>query len=102
MILNVTFEQISADIAVVLEEPSVELEIQLDSNDDFNVNFGETTEIMPDDVPVYEGPHEVNPTFQDQILDTSGLLLENDITIEPIPLARVSNNSGGMTVIIGG
>lgn len=102
MILNVTFEQISADIAVTLEESSVEFPIQFDSDDNFEVDFGETTEIMPDDVPVYDGPHEVNPTFADQVLDTSGLLLEEDIKIESIPLARVSNNSGGTTVIIGG
>lgn len=102
MILNVTFEQISADLQIDLDESSVEFPIQFDSDDNFEVDFGETTEIRPDDVPVYDGPHEINPTFTDQVLDTSGLLLEEDIKIESIPLVRVSNNSGGMTVIIGG
>lgn len=102
MILNVTFEQITADMQIDFDETSVELPIRFDSDDDFEIEFGETTEIMPDDVPVYDGDHEITPTFTDQFLDTSGLLVEEDIRIEPIPVARVSNNSGGMTVIIGG
>lgn len=91
MILNVTFEQITADIPV-----------QFDEVDDFSVNFGELTEIPPEDLPTYEGTHSIVPSFADQLLDTSGLLVEEDIKIEAIPLARVSNTSGGMTVIIGG
>lgn len=102
MILNVTFEQITADIDIQLDEESMELTVEFDSDDTFDTQFGEVVEVMPDDVPSYEGDHEITPTFQEQLLDTSGLLLEEDIRIEPIPLSRVSNNSGGTTVIIGG
>ena len=102
MILNVAFEQITADIDVQLDEESMELTVGFDSDDTFETEFGEVVEVMPDDVPAYEGDHEVTPTFETQILDTSGLMLEEDIRIESIPLARVSNTSGGTTVIIGG
>ena len=102
MILNVTFEQITADIDIQLDEESVELAIEFDSDDTLNAEFSEIVEVVPDDVPAYEGDHEITPTFQEQFLDTSGLLVEEDIKIEAIPLVRVSNNSGGMTVIIGG
>ena len=91
MILNVTFEQIAADI-----------QVQFDAEDDFLVGFGEVSEIPPEELPTYEGVHQIIPSFNDQLLDTSGLLVEEDIKIEAIPLVRVSNNSGGMTVIIGG
>lgn len=91
MILNVTFEQITAD-----------MQVNFDEVDDFSVSFGELTEIPPEDLPTYEGTHSIVPSFADQLLDTSGLLVEEDIKIEAIPLVRVSNNSGGMTVIIGG
>lgn len=80
MILNVTFEEVH----------------------EFVADFGEVNMIVDSSVPRYEGPHEVNPTFSDQVLDTSGLLLVEDIRIESISLTRVTNNSGGMTVIIGG
>ena len=91
MILNVTFEQIAAD-----------LQVQFDAEDDFGVGFGEVSEIPPEDLPTYEGVHQIIPSFNDQLLDTSGLLVEEDIKIEAIPIVRVSNNSGGKTVIIGG
>lgn len=91
MILNVTFAQIAADISV-----------QFSEEDAFSVGFGELSELPPGDVPIYEGSHQVVPSFFDQLLDTSGLLLEEDIRVEPIPLARVTNTSGGTTVIIGG
>lgn len=91
MILDVTFEQIED-----------ELDVQFDAEDDFEVDFGELSEIPPEDLPTYEGNHSIVPSFADQLLDTSGLLVEEDIKIEAIPLVRVSNNSGGMTVIIGG
>lgn len=102
MIIEVTFEQIEADMQIDFDETAVEIPIQFDSDDDFEVGFGEVTEVIPDDIPAYEGNYEVNPTFADQILDTSGLLMEEDVTIKPIPIYEVSNNAGGTTVIIGG
>lgn len=91
MILGKTTAQVTA-----------ELQVQFDEEDVFDVSFGELIEIPPEELPTYEGTHSIVPSFADQLLDTSGLLVEEDIKIEAIPLVRVSNNSGGMTVIIGG
>lgn len=91
MILNVVFEQVTADIQVSFETDKA-----------FRADFGEQYEMLPEDIPMYEGDHEVIPSFADQMLDVSGLLMREDIKIEQIPVSRVSNNAGGMTVIIGG
>lgn len=92
MILNVVFEQISTDLQVEFDE----------EEDSIDVDFGDRYELLPEDIPSYEGDHEVIPSFADQMLDVSGLLMREDIKIEQIPVSRVSNNAGGMTVIIGG
>ena len=66
------------------------------SNSTFNANFsyigGEK----------YEGDYEVVPKIQEQKLPTKNKLLTNDVTIKPIQVVKVSNTSGGNTVIIGG
>lgn len=50
----------------------------------------------------YEGIYEVVPKIQEQKLLTKNKLLTDDVTIKPIPVVKVSNTSGGNTVIIGG
>lgn len=52
--------------------------------------------------PEYTGPYEVTPNLNAQTLETAGQLMREDVTIKPIPIYEVSNNSGGTTVIIGG
>jgi hypothetical protein len=49
----------------------------------------------------YDGAYEVTPKFVAQTLPTAEKLMTKDLTIEEIPYAEVSNNSGGKTVIIG-
>mgnify|MGYP003290118278 CR=1 FL=1 len=46
----------------------------------FNVDFGT---VAPQNE--YDGPYEVTPTDQEQILSTSDKVLAADIVIEPIP-----------------
>lgn len=50
----------------------------------------------------YEGDYLVTPKFVDQTLQTSQRILKEDVRIEKISVTRVSNSSGGNTVIIGG
>ncbi|MBR6390028.1 MAG: hypothetical protein IKS16_01685 [Lachnospiraceae bacterium] len=50
----------------------------------------------------YEGPYEVEPDWSQQILETEGLYMRDDVTVEAIEVARTSNPSGGITVYIGG
>lgn len=103
MILNITFEQITADIEVDFGEEAEGFDIALDEqNDKLDVDFGEVTEVPPEDIAVYDGEYEVNPTFEDQILQTSGTFMQEDVVVEQILVREVSNNAGGITVIIGG
>lgn len=49
----------------------------------------------------YEGDYEITPTFETQVLDTAHKVLEDDISVSPIPVERFINQWGGETVIIG-
>lgn len=50
----------------------------------------------------YIGSYEVIPKIADQLLPTKEKYLQDDIKIKSIPYYEVSNNNGGITVIIGG
>ena len=49
----------------------------------------------------YEGDYIVTPKVDQQKLDTKGAIMREDVIIEEIPYAEVSNNSGGKTASIG-
>lgn len=50
----------------------------------------------------YDGIYEIVPKIQEQKLLTKNKLLTEDMVIKSIPIIKVSNTSGGNTVIIGG
>lgn len=54
------------------------------------------------DAEKYEGAYAVTPTFEQQTLHTKDKLLTDDVIIDEISVVKVSNTSGGNTVIIGG
>lgn len=74
--------------------------------------FIETTpeigvEIQSELVPVgdyehYGGEYSVTPKFENQTLKTKNKVMDFDVNIKTIPVEKVSNSSGGNTVIIGG
>lgn len=51
--------------------------------------------------PRYEGPYTVTSSLRQQILETSGLAMKDDVTVKEIPVVYTSNLSGGKTVVIG-
>lgn len=51
---------------------------------------------------LYNGPYTVDPHFAAQVLSTKEKVLREDITVNPIDVARVSNPAGGNTIYIGG
>lgn len=102
MIRDIVFEYLSVDVFVDESEIETDFPVVFDEGDVLDPDFGEVYTVVSDKVPRYDGDHEITPSFADQLLDTSGLMLEEDIRIEPIPIARVTNTSGGTTVIIGG
>ena len=59
-------------------------------------------EIVPVGGDPYTGDYVVDPSFVKSTLPTKDKLLFEDVTINPIEVARVSNSSGGKTVFIGG
>ena len=50
----------------------------------------------------YRGAYVVEPDWHEQVLQTKNLLMADDVTVESIYVARVSNAAGGKTVYIGG
>ena len=50
----------------------------------------------------YDGPYTVTPNFETQELATKDRLLKDNVTVDPIAIARVENPSGGKTIFIGG
>ena len=53
------------------------------------------------DYEFFDGPYEVKPTFENQTLKTKNMAMKDDVEIKPISVTKVSNQSGGNTVIIG-
>ena len=51
--------------------------------------------------PEYEGPYEVYPHTAQQVLDTGGKTMSDDITVHSIRIIRADNPAGGRTVSIG-
>ena len=52
-------------------------------------------------VPAYKGSYEVTPRTSTSItLETSGKRLENDVTVNAVPLYEVSNPQGGVSIYI--
>ena len=102
MILQVEFQLDPALLEVEFSDGDLTLDVAFDGGEDFPVDFGEVQTIVSEDVPVYDGAYGVTPSLEEQTLETAGLMMEENITIEEIPIYVVSNNSGGNTVIIGG
>ena len=50
----------------------------------------------------YDGPYTVTPDFETQELATKDRLLKDNVTVDPIAVARVENPAGGQTIFIGG
>ena len=77
----------------------IEGELNLSHTIDGDLNLSHIIEGVIDKVifvdtqrQIYPGPYEVTPTQYTQTLATSGLMMEQDVTINPIP-----NNYGLIT-----
>lgn len=77
-----------------------ELEFDLDDIS-FKPEFGVTVNTQGDAVP-YTGDYIVDPDFATQTLETKEKYMLDDVTVNPIEVARVSNPAGGRTIYIGG
>lgn len=49
---------------------------------------------------IYDGSYEVTPTVKGLTMETKDKYMLNDVDIQPIPIFKVGNNSGGKTIYI--
>lgn len=83
-----------------LDDMSFDPEFDLDGmsfDPEFDVNVNTQGDVVP-----YTGDYIVDPDFATQILGTKEKYMLDDVTVNPIEVARVSNPAGGRTIYIGG
>lgn len=51
---------------------------------------------------IYTGTYQITPNYEQQELETAGMLMQRNIVADPIPIASTGNDAGGNTIIIGG
>lgn len=83
-----------------LDDMSFDPEFYLDDMS-FEPEFDVAVNTQGDVVP-YTGDYIVDPDFATQILGTKEKYMLDDVTVNPIEVARVSNPAGGRTIYIGG
>jgi hypothetical protein len=79
--------------------PDIDMSLTLDTSVriefDVGVEMG-TGGRLPD----YEGSYTVKPKLVEQVLPTNGRSMNDDVTVEEVPVARVENLGHGTTVVI--
>lgn len=64
---------------------------------------GEIAAAQGDAVPIYDGNYTAEPKlFENVTLRTKDQKMTSDVTVSKIPIYEVSNEAGGLTLIIGG
>ena len=84
--------------------PSQEIAIDIDltSGSSIEMDMSQTVSVMGElSYPMYEGPYDATPTVDGLTLATKRRSMSKDVSVEPIPIGSVSNDSGGRTVTIG-
>lgn len=91
------------------QEPVIELEAEENESVDIEIAEEADSEIelsMEEEgvgeYPVYKGAYEVTPSLETQTLETAYKVMTGNVEVESIPMEKVSNTAGGMTLIIGG
>lgn len=90
MRLRVDFVQGSSALSVRFKDASA-----------FRCNFGQITDVS-EKREHYDGAYDVVPGREETVLETKDCIMDDDVTVHPIPFYQVSNLSGGKTVYIGG
>ena len=85
--LDITIETLVQELELELESAGGELELELESPG-----------YIP---PMYEGPYMVTPDFTSQVLETAEKMMSDDVIVDEIPVAEVTNPAGGLTLTVG-
>lgn len=79
-----------------------EYELIVDDGDAYDVDLDTVIKVVTVTGDMYEGPYEVTPTLETQMLATRNKTMSDDVTVFEIPYAEVGNTAGGTTATIGG
>lgn len=91
-------EPILLDVDLTVEE----YDLEIDDGASFDVELDTVIKVVTITGDMYEGPYEVTPTLETQMLATRNKTMSDDVTVFEIPYAEVGNTAGGMTATIGG
>lgn len=94
----ITFRLAKCGAGLSLRQPQA-IDVSLRMPQAVNIQF---EFVVRDGGDPYDGPYAVTPRFAAQVLPTDGKTLRDDVTVDPINVARVSNPAGGNTIYIGG
>ena len=74
--------------------------VEFGTDDDLTAEMGQTTILF--DAPQNKGETTVTPrTYEETRLKTKDKLMPDDVTVRKIPRYEVSNDCGGVTLIMG-
>lgn len=91
-------EPILLDVDLTVEE----YDLDFDDGASYDVELDTIIRVVTITGDMYEGPYEVTPTLETQMLATRNKTMRDDVTVFEIPYAEVGNIAGGMTATIGG
>lgn len=96
--IETALEPIYLDVELSVEE----YELDVDMEEALEVDLETNIIVQKTSGDIYEGPYDAIPSFDSQELLTKNKFLNDNVTVEPIPVSRTLNLSGGTTVYIGG
>lgn len=76
-----------------------DLDVDVQISEPYVINL-EIQEGSGGTLPYYDGDYNVVPKVTNQVLETKNKSMRDDVTIEEIPYAEVSNPQGGVTATI--
>lgn len=98
---GISDEQISKAIEIYLKSNPINGLPDVTEEDDDKILrvIGGKWEVVS--LPVYSGDYAVTPTVDGLSLETAQKMMQDDVTVNPIPYYDVDNVSGGSTIYIG-
>lgn len=94
-------DTITIPIVVKMRVSQSKQDYKLRMSGDVRVGLYVATAIEAVEGEHYLGPYDAIPQADDAvILETSGLVMEDDVTVHRIPYAETSNQAGGLTAVI--
>ena len=89
------------DLTVTFSEASRLIDTEFSEGQVVNTSviFGEVQAV---NISKYDGDYVIIPKAVGQMLPTKDKVMKDNVTVEKIPYAEVTNNSGGTTATIGG